>query len=590
MNDDSTVRANEAPGDGERTDAVLDELRRLLLAPEQDRLDGLQHRLDDPDLLARDLSRVLPEAIALRLGRDRNLTRAIAPAVVDVLQDSVRKNPRMLADAFFPIIGPAIRKAIRSTLGEMVESINQVVEHTFTVRGLRWRLEAVRTGRPFAEIVLLHSLIYRVEQVFLIHRETGLLLLHIVEGSAAATDADMASAMLTAIRDFVSDTFATEGESVEALRVGDLNVLVEQGPRAILAVVVRGSPHPEIREVLTDELETIHLEHIEELTRFNGDSAPFETCADNLDRCLKARYEAPRKGTSPIVWVTLVCGALLLVWWLGAGALDAWRWSRATQRIAQQPGIVVTDEYRSGGRYHISGLRDPLAPDPLEILTEEGIDQGLVDARWSPFQAAHPPFVVTRARALLHPPDTVTLRMANGVLTATGVADAQWIAEAKRLGPFVPGAFAFDANGVSDPNTAVLETARLQVESIVLKFVVGTTQLSPDGAAAFVDLASSVRALDEAAWAQGGRVRIEVVGHADPSGQDPINMELSSRRAETVRARIDELNLRATTVDARGAGTANPILNPTGEVDPDANRSASFTVAVDRSTTTKERR
>ena len=44
------------------------------------------------------------------------------------------------------------------------------------MQGLKWRVESIRTGRPFAEIVLMHSLLYRVEQVFLIHRETGLVL------------------------------------------------------------------------------------------------------------------------------------------------------------------------------------------------------------------------------------------------------------------------------------------------------------------------------------------------------------------------------------------------------------------------------
>ena len=37
----------------------------------------------------------------------------------------------------------------------------------------------MRTGRSFAEVVMLRSLVYRVEQIFLIHRETSLSLLHV---------------------------------------------------------------------------------------------------------------------------------------------------------------------------------------------------------------------------------------------------------------------------------------------------------------------------------------------------------------------------------------------------------------------------
>ena len=53
------------------------------------------------------------------------------------------------------------------------ESLNQTLEHTFSWRGLKWRFEALRTGKSFAEVVMLRSLVYRVEQLFLIHRKTN---------------------------------------------------------------------------------------------------------------------------------------------------------------------------------------------------------------------------------------------------------------------------------------------------------------------------------------------------------------------------------------------------------------------------------
>ena len=48
------------------SDDSLDELRELLLEPFRSQLDELRQRLDVPELHARDISRVLPEAIALR--------------------------------------------------------------------------------------------------------------------------------------------------------------------------------------------------------------------------------------------------------------------------------------------------------------------------------------------------------------------------------------------------------------------------------------------------------------------------------------------------------------------------------------------
>ena len=48
---------------------------------------------------------------------------------------------------------------------------------------------------------------YQVKQDFLIHRESGLVLQHVEDGSAETRDPDLVSGMLTAIRDFVQDYF-----------------------------------------------------------------------------------------------------------------------------------------------------------------------------------------------------------------------------------------------------------------------------------------------------------------------------------------------------------------------------------------------
>src|SRR5436190_4493612 len=98
---------------------------------------------------------------------------------------------------------------IRRSIAESLRRLMQSLEHTFSWRGLKWRFEALRTGKTFAEVVMLRSLVYRVEQLFLIHRKTSLSLLHVTADSAIAKDSDMVAGMLSAIQDFVRDSFAT---------------------------------------------------------------------------------------------------------------------------------------------------------------------------------------------------------------------------------------------------------------------------------------------------------------------------------------------------------------------------------------------
>jgi hypothetical protein len=136
----------------------FDELRSLIVGPEQRELRSLRARLDDPARQARDVSQVLPEAVLLRKD-DPHLTRALAPTIEEAITDSVRRNPQPLADALFPVIGPAIRKAIAATLSGMVDTLNRTLEHSISWRAVQWRITALRTGKPFAEIVLLNTLV-----------------------------------------------------------------------------------------------------------------------------------------------------------------------------------------------------------------------------------------------------------------------------------------------------------------------------------------------------------------------------------------------------------------------------------------------
>ena len=172
-------------------DPRLEHLRTLLLGREIELSRHFSQVLDDPEQLALAVSRVLPVAIAQAAARDDRLGQVLAPA----LGSSVRRDPGTLVDILHPLIGPAIAKSIEATF----QSLNELLKHSLSWRGLQWRLEAWRTGTTFAEIVLKHTLVYRVEHVFLIHRKTSLLIAHAAASDATSQDPQIVSSMLAAI-------------------------------------------------------------------------------------------------------------------------------------------------------------------------------------------------------------------------------------------------------------------------------------------------------------------------------------------------------------------------------------------------------
>jgi OOP family OmpA-OmpF porin len=324
----------------------LEELRTLIVGPEQNRLEDIEQRLEDSAPQAEEVSAVLPAAIALGAAKDDRLKGALAPLMEESIHASVRRDPQPLADAIFPIIGPAIRKAIAAAIGGLVQRMNQSLEHAFSLQGLRWRLEALRTGTSFGEIVLRHSLVYRVEQVFLVHREGGLLLQHVSADAVPDQGAEMVAGMLSAIQDFARDSFHVGSrDTLETMQVGELNVLVEDGPQALIAAVVRGHPPQSLKTDLQLALEVIHARFGNLLADFQGDSSVFTSARPILERCLAQEVaDPPRKGR----W---------RFWLLAVAVLAA---------LAQQGEVKAEVVADAISRYDI----DPEAVDP--ILLSQG--------------------------------------------------------------------------------------------------------------------------------------------------------------------------------------------------------------------------
>ena len=432
-------------------DDAIDQLRALLLAPEQEKIEQLDQRVTNADIPADRLSKVLPEAIRLNIQRDAGLARALAPLLADSIMVAIRQDARAFADALFPILGPAIRQSIRAAFQQMIQSLNTTLEHSLSLHGLKWRWEAWRTGKPFAEVALLHSLKYRVEQVFLIHRDTGVLLQHATIDGTDGRDGDLVSAMLTAIQDFVRDSFSLDGDQeLDSIQTGEFTIWLEKGPSAVLAVAVRGNKPEHLHERLGRALEDIHREYSNVLKNFDGDTAAFADTLPLLNDCLFAEYTSDEKVSrpSPLLWFFLLAIVAGLAGWAYAGHVEQRRLQDFTDSLDARPGIVVTAVRKSGEGHVIQGLRDPLAIQPEELASRHEIDAGSIEYRFAPYQALDAEIVLKRAERMLKPPSGVELRLEGNTLVLRGSAPVEWLHRADQLSPFIPGVDHLDSSAV----------------------------------------------------------------------------------------------------------------------------------------------
>lgn len=579
MPDDGVPGTANAGGTGDVSIRELTELRELLFGGERRQLDELRRRLDTTEITPEELAEKLPQAIVQRASRDRQLAIALAPTVENAISESVRRNPHEIATAIFPVLGPSIRKAIAETMAGLVNTINRAIEHSFSPQGIRWRVESWRTGIPFAQIVMKHSLVYRVEQVFLVHAGTGLLLAHAPEGTS--DDADLISGMLTAIGDFVNDSF--EPKQTGELRTfcaGDLTVIVEPGPQAYVAAVVRGQPPDSLPTKLQTTLETIHLQWSNPLESFEGDASGFVTTKPLLDECIETVLASDRAarqaGFRRFAWIIPVVLLLAAVTWWGTRGRR--QWDAALTRLEAEPGITVIRSEREDGKWQLTGMRDPLATNPALLLASRGVDSTDVVARWEPYISTEPALVLARARRVLAPPGGVTLKVDGDVLVVEGRAPAVWILRAESLAPALAGVGAVDLSRMTPGLPADMEPLASAIERRHVLFAPGSDVLDEAALATTVTIASQFADIVSAARTHRLGIALQVVGRADPTGTERDNLALSRRRASAVRDRLIALGVAATQLTVHATGSSDPLPADSPAEHARLNRSASFAV------------
>lgn len=114
---------------------------------------------------------------------------------------------------------------------------------------------------------------YTIEEVFLIYKD-GRLIVHNTRRLKPDMDKDVLTGMLTAVQNFVKDSFSEERGHLNELKYGNLKILMENGPRANLAVVISGVEPPTLRPNMRTLLAGIHDKYMHILDDWDGDTGP----------------------------------------------------------------------------------------------------------------------------------------------------------------------------------------------------------------------------------------------------------------------------------------------------------------------------
>nr|WP_136251063.1 hypothetical protein [Ningiella ruwaisensis] len=336
---------------------------------------------DEKQRMRESVREVITQSLIDREKQDKSVSASIEPMIQASIRHSFTNQRQALVNEIFPLIGELVRKYVASALREFLEKTNSIIENSVSLKGLVWRYKAWRAGIPFAQYLVAQTHLFKVEQVLLIHNETGMLLNSANIKGEQAHQGDLISAMLTAISDFVSDSFSNSEhqQQLDEIKTDRFTLHVFRGPLATLAVAVIGNISSKARRDIQSSLEQIHIRYQNALNDFSGDADTLSASKAELDDCLLAEQKPDyKKKKRPIFALALIIAVIGL---LAYYVFLRWETQKAYTEIVAIPdtqGVIPVNVELMGIRHlQVTLLRSPDAISPAQWLAQSGGKQKL---------------------------------------------------------------------------------------------------------------------------------------------------------------------------------------------------------------------
>lgn len=563
------IKANKSSVDSETV--AMNELRKIILGENGEQITTVVRAN------AREIVRdVLVEAIHDRQAQDDELNQVLAPTVNKSVETTVQRHSEEFVGYIYPLVGRLVRKSVTAFLREFLDKTNELLENSLTIKGLLWRYNAWRSGVSFSQYVVSQTFTYKVEQVLLIHSETGILL-NSVTHDTDSTESELVSAMLTAINDFVADSFQrpdteqAEEQNLEVIKTAGLTLVIKRGPTLFLVAAVKGNIPQELSNQFEQTNESIHRLFANDISSFNGDVRPFEATSQLLQECLiaKPRFAGSQRAKKPylaIILLVLVAVALVGV------AINAYQHSQRllhVREINNEPGIVVHRAEKLGWRgIELSVLRDPNAIDVQTWLKQVGLNPDDIIVSEKPYLSLERELVESRIRAVVRRyPGLTTSESESGFSIIGNVSQVSRAALNQDL-LALPGVTDIEqllagvtttlAEGLSDDSPEVLkamfDSNAAKINRTEIQFEPSQSVLGSIGKAQLERLGLQISSIIRLSQQLKINIGVIIMGASDSSGSASYNQKLSSQRAEVVRQSLIEQGVESAYLHAIGLG------------------------------------
>ncbi len=296
----------------------------------QDNVEEIRRILLQPETLASKISPVIAQALSDKIRDSRDeIAVALAPVIGEVIRRQSYDARDDIIDALYPIIGQTINRAITEAIRDIARKVDHSLRRNLSPGELFQRFRARISGVNANEIALLNAIPFEVYEIFLIQRESGLLILHLSNSSTPIPDRDLVSGMLTAIRSFAHDAFGQEQKGeLDAIEYGEQTIILEAAGSAYLALVVTGIAPSDIRDQMCEILIDLHENYYDSLLHYDGSDEALKQEAKNKLRIFidNSEIEEEKSGPLSTMQKALLIGLLIVVVLTPIAGCGYWIW------------------------------------------------------------------------------------------------------------------------------------------------------------------------------------------------------------------------------------------------------------------------
>jgi outer membrane protein OmpA-like peptidoglycan-associated protein len=516
---------------------------------------------------------VVTEALHDRQKQDSSVNKVLQPLIEDSVKHSVTHNSERLISSLYPLVGSLVRKSVAAFLSDFMEKTNQLLENSLTLKGLKWRLKAWQTNVSFAQYAASQTFAYRVEHVFLIHRETGLLLNSVDLDNEGKSDADMVSSMLSAINSFVGDSFLTgeEGqkEQLQTVSTDSFNLLIKPGPSALVVAAVIGNPPQKISDQLQLTLENIHQLYFSELNLFDGDNQPFVNAENLLLDCLLSEQKTvENKNKKPWLALALLFLTVVFLSYQGFSWMKSQQLHEKIMQLDHEPGIVIRQlTINSLDDISLDILRDPNAVKLSLWLKNKNLAVDTFTIIERNYHSLDAQILFFRAEKIISQFPQVNLSWQNNILSLSGKLgfnDSEQLLSSLAIAGFTKGQN-LDIGQLQLISTQTIASSRQvkqqifddligRVSSTQLDFAVASEAITVKMQASLEQIKQYMEQLNALANELNINIGLLIIGCSDNTGNIVANNALSLNRANNTEKVLINKGLNADQMYVVGLG------------------------------------